>query len=41
MYGRPKSTPAPPRLVAAVWAVALVATVGVGVAAQVLLGRVV
>jgi proton-translocating NADH-quinone oxidoreductase chain N len=38
MYGRPKEAPAPARLVALVWALALVATVGVGVAAQVLLG---
>jgi proton-translocating NADH-quinone oxidoreductase chain N len=38
MYGRPKGAPAPARLVAAVWALALVATVGIGVAAQVLLG---
>ncbi len=37
MYGRPKGWPIPARLVTAVWAVALVATVGVGVAAQVLL----
>jgi NADH:ubiquinone oxidoreductase subunit 2 (subunit N) len=38
MYGRPKGAPASARPVAAVWAVALVATVGIGVAAQVLLG---
>ena len=38
MCSRPKGAPAPARHVAAVWAVALVATVGVGVAAQVLLG---
>jgi NADH:ubiquinone oxidoreductase subunit 4 (subunit M) len=37
MYGRPKG-PDPARLVTAVWALALVATVGIGVAAQVLLG---
>ena len=38
MYGRPKGVPAPSRLVATVWTIALFATIGVGVAAQVLLG---
>ena len=38
MYGRPKGAPDPARLVAAVSALALVATVSIGVAAQVLLG---
>ena len=38
MYGRPKGVPAPARLVVAVWTIALFATIGVGVAAQVLLG---
>jgi NADH-quinone oxidoreductase subunit N len=38
MYGRPKRVPAPSRLVATVWTIALFATIGVGVAAQVLLG---
>jgi len=40
MYGQPKGTPASARLVAAVWAIALFATIGVGVAAQLLLGRI-
>jgi NADH-quinone oxidoreductase subunit N len=39
MYGLPKEAPARSRPVAAVWVIALVATVAIGVAAQVLLGR--
>jgi proton-translocating NADH-quinone oxidoreductase chain N len=38
MYGEPKGAPASARSATAVWAVALLATVGVGLAAQVLLG---
>jgi hypothetical protein len=38
MYGAPKEVPAAARPVAAVWIVALVATVGLGLAAQALLG---
>ena len=40
MYQTPKEAPASTRSIAAVWVVALVATVGVGLAAQVLLGEV-
>jgi NADH-quinone oxidoreductase subunit N len=40
MYQVPKGAPAPARAVAVVWAVALVATVAVGLAAQLLLGRI-
>ncbi len=39
MYRRPKGAAAPATLIGAVWTMALVATVGVGLAAQVLLGR--
>ena len=40
MYGRAKETPVSPPPVAVVWAVALALTVGLGLAAQVLLGSV-
>jgi NADH-quinone oxidoreductase subunit N len=40
MYGQPKGLPAPARPVTVVWAIAIVATVVVGLAAQVVLGRV-
>ncbi len=40
MYQVPKGAPAPARAVAVVWAVALGATVAVGLAAQLLLGRI-
>ena len=40
MYQQPKGMVAPSRLADVIWAVALVATVGVGLAAQVLLGRI-
>ncbi len=40
MYRTPKEAPASVRSVAAVWGIALLATVAVGIAAQVLLGRV-
>ncbi|QYJ16346.1 NADH-quinone oxidoreductase subunit N [Rubrobacter xylanophilus DSM 9941] len=40
MYRRPKEAAAPEPLVRAVWMMALVATVAVGLAAQVLLGRI-
>ncbi len=39
MYQTPKEAPASARSVAAVWAVALVATIAIGLAAQALLGR--
>ena len=41
MYQIPKEVPAPAWTVTVVWATALVATVAVGLAAQVLLGRLV
>jgi proton-translocating NADH-quinone oxidoreductase chain N len=40
MYGQPKETVASSRTVAAVWVVALLFTLGIGLAAQVLLGRI-
>jgi proton-translocating NADH-quinone oxidoreductase chain N len=40
MYQVPKGAPAPARAVTAVWAVALAATVAVGLAAQLLLGQI-
>lgn len=41
MYGQAKETPVSPTPVAAVWVTALVLTLGIGLAAQVLLGRIV
>jgi type II secretory pathway component PulK len=38
MYQRPKESPAGERSITAVWAVALVATVAVGLAAQLVIG---
>ncbi len=40
MYGQPKETTVPSRTVTAVWTIALFFTLAIGVAAQVLLGRV-
>jgi NADH-quinone oxidoreductase subunit N len=40
MYGQPKEAASSPRIVAVVWAIALFFTLAIGVAAQVLLGRV-
>ncbi|MDQ4105897.1 MAG: NADH-quinone oxidoreductase subunit N [Actinomycetota bacterium] len=40
MYGQPKEMPAPSRSVVAVWVIALLFTLGIGLAAQVLLGRI-
>jgi proton-translocating NADH-quinone oxidoreductase chain N len=40
MYQRPKVAPGPAPAATAVWAIALVATVGIGLAAQLLLGRI-
>jgi NADH:ubiquinone oxidoreductase subunit 2 (subunit N) len=40
MYQAPKETPARALSTTAVWAIALLATVAVGLAAQVLLGRI-
>ena len=40
MYGQPKDIPEPSRTVVAVWVIALSFTLGIGLAAQVLLGRI-
>ncbi len=40
MYQQPKGAPGPAPAATAVWAIALVATVGIGLAAQLLLGRI-
>jgi NADH:ubiquinone oxidoreductase subunit 2 (subunit N) len=40
MYRAPKGAPAPAPATVAVWTVALVTTVAVGVAAQILIGRI-
>ncbi|HZY65847.1 MAG TPA: proton-conducting transporter membrane subunit, partial [Rubrobacteraceae bacterium] len=40
MYGQPKEPPTPSRTVVAVWMIALLFTLGIGLAAQVLLGRI-
>ncbi len=40
MYQQPKETPAPAPLAGAIWVVALIATVSIGLAAQILLGQI-